>query len=241
MKNFDKIIKEKVGGFEVPFNEAHWAEMEAKLNRIHSKKKNTFLLGGAATVITLLISAYFLTPSLSNINEKNQTQVKELSTPTKTKILSPKIKEKTKNNKIEPIVKAEPNKLVLQQEKEDVFKPTQLSTPNIIAEKPQTTNKEDLVSNNNLKKEIEQASPEKKTTTLPTVNTIPKSIVKTPKEIPAASTSKIKTIRHKAYEDENVSKKSLKRKRGNFFRFLSFKKKLYKVPLARKKRKKKKR
>ncbi len=38
MDNFDKIIKEGVERFEVPYNDAHWAEMEGRLNKIRSTK-----------------------------------------------------------------------------------------------------------------------------------------------------------------------------------------------------------
>ena len=45
MDNFDEIIKQKAEQFEVPFNDAHWAEMDGRLNAIRAAKiKNTILL-----------------------------------------------------------------------------------------------------------------------------------------------------------------------------------------------------
>ncbi len=58
MNNFDEIIKQKVEQFEVPFNDAHWAEMETRLNAIRTVKiRNTILICSAA--ITLLAVSTF--------------------------------------------------------------------------------------------------------------------------------------------------------------------------------------
>lgn len=60
MNNFDKIIKQKVAQFEVPFNEAHWAEMDQKLSAMRAVKiRNTLLI--CATIISILAtSSYFI-------------------------------------------------------------------------------------------------------------------------------------------------------------------------------------
>ncbi len=71
MSDFNKIIKEKVDQFEVPYNDAHWAEMEGKLNTIRSAKikKNVF---SAAAVITILSAiAYFIIPNENTISNNN--------------------------------------------------------------------------------------------------------------------------------------------------------------------------
>ena len=247
MKNFDKILKESVEQFEVPFNDAHWAEMEARLNGIHSKKKNTLLFGSAATVIALLISAYFLTPTSSNINSEKNSQIIEISNEVNTPIevkqeaSVPEIKEETGNEKIESLIKIETNnsiKLTSVYKEEKEYKTEKLITPAIATKKQGDINKvKPLINNKNLKKEVEKPIQEKETSAISSkIVAKAKPAVKQPQTLPA---SKIKKIRHKAYEDENVSKKNIKRKRGSIFRFLSFKKRLYKFPLSKKKSSKK--
>lgn len=82
MSDFNKIIKEKVDQFEVPYNDAHWAEMEGKLNSIRSAKikKNVF---SAAAVITILSAiAYFIIPTENTINNNSivqKTKTEEVS------------------------------------------------------------------------------------------------------------------------------------------------------------------
>lgn len=246
MKNFEEIIKKSAEQFEVPFNDAHWAEMDSKLNAIKSKKKNTILFGSATTVIVLLISAYFLTPSSSNINSEKQIQPKEVSngimspTEMKPQVSVSDTKEEVDNNKIEIPVKLKPKNPTAAQVKKKEYKTKGLITPTIVAEKQEALiNEKPVVSNKNLKKEVEPSLlKEKETSTSPSKIAI--ATTSTIKEPQTHSASKIKTIRHKAYEDENVSKKNIKRRRGNIFRFLSFKKKRYKVPLSRKKTSKRK-
>ncbi len=71
MNNFDKIIKQKTEQFEVPFNEAHWAEMNGKLNAIRvTKIKNTIL--GIAAVITIIgLTSYFVLSDNETSNTTN--------------------------------------------------------------------------------------------------------------------------------------------------------------------------
>lgn len=244
MKNFDKIIKEKVDGFEVPFNETHWAEMEAKLNTVHSKKKKTLLFGSAAVAITLAISAYFLFPTNSTINSDTNKQVTKEELPIN---IEPAKEEVTiTNNKTEVIktrntsLATKPTNLVTAVEPEETLtknsvKTRDVITPTIIAEKNETIVSEKI--------EVEESSIRKTKLPLKKVETTPaKEITNNPKiktEESVVSTDRRKSVRHKVYEDEHVSKKSIKRKRGNIFRFFSFKKRLYKVPLSKKKSKKK--
>ena len=60
MDNFDKIIKQKVEQFEVPYNEAHWEEMDSKLNSIRSAKIKNNVFGSAAVIAVVAISSYFI-------------------------------------------------------------------------------------------------------------------------------------------------------------------------------------
>ena len=59
MNNFDEIIKQKVEQFDVPFNEAHWAEMDGKLNTIRAAKIKKTILGSAAAIAIIAAAGYF--------------------------------------------------------------------------------------------------------------------------------------------------------------------------------------
>ena len=50
MDNFDKIIKEGVERFEVPYNDAHWAEMDGRLNKIRTTKIRNTVAGSFAAI-----------------------------------------------------------------------------------------------------------------------------------------------------------------------------------------------
>jgi gliding motility-associated-like protein len=67
MDNFNEIIKQKVEQFEVPYNEAHWAEMDDKLNSLRSAKIKNNIFGSAAIIAVVTISSYFI------FSEKNTT------------------------------------------------------------------------------------------------------------------------------------------------------------------------
>jgi gliding motility-associated-like protein len=60
MNNFDDIIKQKVGQFEVPFNEAHWALMDAKLSAIRTVKIRNRVLICTALISIIATSSYFI-------------------------------------------------------------------------------------------------------------------------------------------------------------------------------------
>lgn len=87
MDNFDKIIKEKVEQFEVPYNDAHWAEMEGKLNSIKTAKIRNNILGIAAGVIAVGLVGYFMFPPTveNNANLANAEKT-ELQNTTENKI-----------------------------------------------------------------------------------------------------------------------------------------------------------
>ncbi len=67
MTDFNNILKQKIEQFKVPYNKAHWVEMEAKLNAIsHQKiiKRNFFI---AASIIAVLsISSYLYLQQTNN-------------------------------------------------------------------------------------------------------------------------------------------------------------------------------
>jgi gliding motility-associated-like protein len=60
MDNFNEIIKQKAEQFEVPFNEAHWAEMDGKLNKIRASKIKNTILGTAAAFAIIATAGYFV-------------------------------------------------------------------------------------------------------------------------------------------------------------------------------------
>jgi PKD repeat protein len=59
MDNFDKIIQQKVEQFEVPFNEAHWAQLEGKLNTIRATKIRNTIVGSVAGATIIAAISYF--------------------------------------------------------------------------------------------------------------------------------------------------------------------------------------
>jgi len=83
MDNFDEIIKQQVEEFSAPYNEAHWAEMEGRLDSIRAKKvrRNTLVAAGAIAIIS--ISSYFYFSNNSNTThitkEKSTTSTTELA------------------------------------------------------------------------------------------------------------------------------------------------------------------
>lgn len=60
MNNFEEIIKKGVEQFEVPYNEAHWAEMDGRLNKIRSTKIRNNVLGSITAIAIVAISSYFI-------------------------------------------------------------------------------------------------------------------------------------------------------------------------------------
>ncbi len=77
MNNFDKIIKQKAEQFDVPYNDAHWAELESTLNATKAPSNLTRNLIAAASVVTILgAAALYLnsnndTPTPSNNKTTN--------------------------------------------------------------------------------------------------------------------------------------------------------------------------
>src|SRR5680860_701635 len=70
MNNFNDIIKQKVEQFEVPYNDAHWAEMEGKLNSIRTTKIRKNILSGAGAIVVLAVSSYFIFTANNDANIK---------------------------------------------------------------------------------------------------------------------------------------------------------------------------
>jgi len=262
MDNFNNIIKQKAELFEVPFNDAHWVEMEARLNNIQSKKKKTLFLGSAAAIITISLSTFFLFSTNKNIdlNSSEQVPAQKTSELTKTNI-EQKTLSKTETIKDviiteENLTEMNPIEVIRPAEKKAssvqkiVEKELKSNPPVVIVEKHETTTKKQISSvkqsitktnldiKNSEKSLIEEKTLENSSQKTAVSTSELKAVQKTaPKP---ASTDKIKGIRHKVYEDENVSKKSIKRRRRGILSFISFKKKIYKVPLARKKSSKRK-
>jgi PKD repeat protein len=75
MDKFDKIIKEKVEQFEVPYNDAHWAEMEGKLNSIHSAKIKKNIITAVGIIAVLCVSSYIIISNTNTSVEKNNNVV----------------------------------------------------------------------------------------------------------------------------------------------------------------------
>lgn len=257
MDNFDKIIQQKVEQFDVPFNDAHWAEMEGRLNQVRSNRIKNVLFGSAAAIITLAISSYFILP-FNSVNDLNSN----------TAIPAEKINKKSSaatNNSIVTATDNKTNNENIIEEKATIETPLPVSFTNSAKEEivqPKTTiAQERLIAPTSTLEESEASTPkvitientvilqEKTEITQPIVAPIEEALIKekdTPnsiqatktvetKEIPAVSPDKIKNVRHKVYEDELVTKKSIKRRRRGILSFISFRKKIYKVPLSRKK------
>lgn len=258
MSNYNKIIKDKVEQFEVPFNEAHWAEMEARLNGVKSKN-NRLLFGSAAAIITLVISSYFLFSTNTPTTLESTPKVESFKPTTpKVNINTPVLTEENLTIEENSIIKAEAkelktisndsktkNKHVLKAKQENIVQPISIaeSKPKETVEIDKNQIKEEIPLTKekvNLEQdEIQETISPKKLTIEEPVNAKSEIIDETIQvtETPAKVPSTRKSIKPKAYEDENVTKKSVKRSGRR--PFISFKKRLYKVPLSRKKSKKK--
>lgn len=83
MDNFDEIIKQKIDQFEVLYNDAHWAEMNGKLNAIRAAKIKTAILGIAVAISIIAISSYIIfTPSEKQAIEDNTLITEDITTKT---------------------------------------------------------------------------------------------------------------------------------------------------------------
>jgi gliding motility-associated-like protein len=110
MDNFNEIIKQKVEQFEVPYNEAHWAEMDGKLNSIRSAKIKNNIFGSAAILAVVAISSYFIFSEKdtaindnSNINTEESTPAFIVSNETPLKVDNP-IQNNNENTKVTEII-----------------------------------------------------------------------------------------------------------------------------------------
>lgn len=63
MDKFDKFIKDQLEQHEVPFNEAHWNEMDAKLDAVNKQLWMKKITVAASVVAVIAIAAYFIMPS----------------------------------------------------------------------------------------------------------------------------------------------------------------------------------
>ena len=93
MDNFSKIIKEGVERFEVPYNDAHWAEMEGRLNSIRATKIRNTVLGSIAAVTLLAVSSYFMFSDNTIAKDNNNTIAETNTTEVTTNNETPSVKE----------------------------------------------------------------------------------------------------------------------------------------------------
>ena len=153
MDRFDEILKEKVEQFEVPFNEAHWAEMDGRLNKIRATKIKNTILGVAAGVVTLGIAGYFIFSSPTNHTRitDNNLSVQEGENPSKNSL----------NNEI-----IEPSESVVNSNLTEInnesIKDKKVSDNNVLTEEHQdeksntsNSNQEDLTA---IERNIDQAA-----------------------------------------------------------------------------------
>ncbi len=153
MDNFDKIIKQKVEQFEVPYNETHWVEMDGKLNSIHTAKIKKNIFGSAAIITVVAISSYFI---FSNYN----TPTKNLSNI----VATDNIKEIIINNDVNP---NEENKTVVNNNIVD--------NKNVVVENISSENKTVVVEENDRENKIlnnKSVKDEKETKNIIEKNTI---------------------------------------------------------------------
>lgn len=93
MDKFEKLIKDKLEQHEVPFNEAHWNEMDAKLNSLKNVQYLKNIAIAASVVAVVAVSAYFI--SNNNMDDKNN--IENYSTEVNTNEQTPLTKEETSN------------------------------------------------------------------------------------------------------------------------------------------------
>ncbi len=242
MSNFNKIIKEKVEHFEAPFNEAHWADMEKRLNTAKSNNSR-LLFGSAAAIITIIAFSYFLFSTNTTTTLEPTKQIEQTTQVTP----DPEI-----NNTVS-LEKEELDNVVAKDETPVVIEKNTPAIAHVAQHKPKNVMEKQTVEAKEIqqivetaspnaeivveKKAVEEVIPAEKTTLVKAVETKIEEKTTPIKEIPVVTTSKRKNVRLKAYEDENVTKKSVRRSRRR--PFISFKKRLYKVPLSKRKSKKK--
>lgn len=153
MDNFDKIIKDKLDSFDVPFNEAHWAEMDAKLNAVKTAKLKQNISIAASVVAIVAISAYFLSVYLPTNNvvytNDNPLENKEISTnkhhqQTNTNVLKNKnhTKEETLENKKEILTEKISEEEVISNDN-DVIETTSNQNGNEKTSLPENTNEKE--------------------------------------------------------------------------------------------------
>lgn len=94
MDKFEKIIKDKIEQHEVPFNEAHWNEMDAKLNSLKNVQYIKNIAIAASVLAVVAISAYFIS-NTAIIDDKNN--IENYSKEVITNEQAPLIKEETAN------------------------------------------------------------------------------------------------------------------------------------------------
>ena len=149
MDNFEEIIKQKAEQFEVPFNDAHWAEMDGKLNAIRAAKIKNTILGSAAAIAIVAASSFFIFSNNENTLTTEDNSLAEINTPEAHIANTPEahIAKEEVNNSKNSITVSEENSI--ENENTATVNP---ETNTIVPEK------------NTLKKEIEQSTSAEKAT-----------------------------------------------------------------------------
>lgn len=78
MDKFNKFIKDQLEQHEVPFNDAHWNEMDAKLDAVNKQLWMKKIAVAASVVAVVAIASYFILPSSSE--EQISSTNKEVAT-----------------------------------------------------------------------------------------------------------------------------------------------------------------
>lgn len=76
MSDFNNILKEKLEQFEVPYNDAHWVEIERKMNkaqRLIQIKRGLFIAAGIATIFG--VSSYFYSQQEKTITAQEEISI----------------------------------------------------------------------------------------------------------------------------------------------------------------------
>lgn len=229
MDNLDKIIKQKAENFEIPFNEIHWTEMEGKLNAIRSKKIRSLLLGSASIITALSIPIYILFPFApattikSNIkNSVEKTSASGRSSTQNSITVFPK--NKPTKEPLEEQIKTRKEKVVVIKEK--TITPSEKTIDKTLS----------ILEKNSEIKKLPPTITKEKTVRIETKKVLNKIETATPSsnKNSISNTDQRKSVKHRIYKDENVSKKSVKRsRRSSFFNF----KRKYKLTIPKKAKK----
>lgn len=154
MDHFDKLIKQKVEQFDVPYNEAHWAEMDKKLNTIKVNKIKWNLFASITTILIIGVASYMYVTNNQQpaviLNPKNNANNIIVQTEKKQEQLIPKVEQKAisqNNTKINKNILPSENIKEADQEKTIVSTATE-KTPIQTSKKPSKEESTSKLENN---------------------------------------------------------------------------------------------